>query len=163
MLKFPNKNMQHSQHTFQNLILKYLDIYRAKTRIKQQKQWQLLPKKAGTAGTNGLSQPLWGLPSFSVTSALRVGAQVKPRNVLPQQLVQCSIASQHQGSINWLDHTLSQAIQIGTNTHRSTSDIWQGEDILDFFHNSYPIWAIYERNPRIGFVGPFPMATFHGF
>ena len=88
MLKFPNKNMQHSQHTFQNLILKYLDIYRAKTRIK-------------------------------------------PRNVLPQQLVQCSIASKHQGSIDWLDHTLSQTIQVGTDTHRSTSDIGQSEDILD--------------------------------
>ena len=78
-----------------------------------------------------LSQPFGGCLLSPYHQLSELGPRNDPRNTLPQQLVQCSIASQHQRSINWLDDTLSQTIQVGTNTHRSTSDIGQSEDILD--------------------------------
>lgn len=58
------------------MILKYLDIYRAKTRIKNnKKQCPLLPEKSRDGWDPTVVPTLWGLPSFSVPPALRVGAQ----------------------------------------------------------------------------------------
>ena len=53
-----------------------------------------------------------------------------PRNTLPQQLVESTIASEYQGPIHRLDDPLSQAVQIRTDAHGSASDVGQGENVL---------------------------------
>ena len=61
-----------------------------------------------------------------------------PGDILPQQLVESTIASEHQGSIHRLDNPLSQAVQIRTDAHGSASDVGQGENVLR--------WALSDRN-----------------
>jgi hypothetical protein len=53
-----------------------------------------------------------------------------PGDILPQQLVESTIASEYQGPIHRLDDPLSQAVQIRSNAHGSASDVGQGENVL---------------------------------
>ena len=69
-----------------------------------------------------------------------------PGDILPQQLVESTVASEHQGSIHRLDDPLSQAIQIRTDAHGSASDVGQGENVLRNFPDNSRDPAVQSHN-----------------